>query len=207
METSVKRTSILDIIRNNAEVVILHNHPQCYQDTYDVHKCKLASVLVNTKGKVCKPVALTRDGINGSFIYKSVGNIYATEGDLLNENPIYEDVDVEWLKAEYEFDRPVYYIDHRNQICNEPHGTYIRHINLITGEITYEYNMTPKFFTIEELKASRPDLFPPKKRVRITTILDVEVNEKDAKELMEFPEVYSQNYDDSDAKISAEIID
>lgn len=187
MLTSVKtpkRTNILEIINSNADVFTTLTSDNHYKGSCDICKRKVASVLVDTNGDI-KTIILTN--VTGSvtadstLTYAPTSNVFASVGDILNSNPICNNVDRQYLIDEFGINRPVYYLDHKNEIGQDYFSSYISRINLVTGEITYRYNSSLKnyFFSQEELKASRPDIFPPKAKVKVTKEYILSVNESE----------------------------
>lgn len=99
---------------------------------------------------------------------KDASRVYASKQDLLNYHSIEDEVDIHWLREKFGLKRPLYYIDHKGEIETQDHEDRIDTINLVTNEVTYRYGMDGFFFTENELKASRPDLFPETVKVRVT---------------------------------------
>lgn len=207
METDIKRTSILDIINNNAEVYFPVKNPAFYEEEYEIKKGEIVSVLVNTNGEIGRySVILQREGATDTLFCKNICSVYASKQDLLNRLPLSDKVDLNWLREKYELKRPIYYIDHENRIASNVHEMRIDHINLVTDEVTYRWDMDGYFFTEEELKASRPDLFPPKTKVRVTKTYELEADKEDAEILVNDPSGFHP-YIDKEVSTTAEIID
>lgn len=184
MLTSVKTpktTSILDIIASNADVFTTLTSNNHYNGSRDICKRKVASVLVNPDGKIVSLILSNTTGgvtTDTTLTYVPTNNVFASIEDILNDNPICNYVDRQYLIDRFGINRPIYALNDKNKIYQVIFGSYISCINLITGEITYKYgSMDYFFFSQEELKASRPDIFPRKAKVKVTKEYILSVNE------------------------------
>lgn len=210
METTIKRTNILDIIANNADVYVARQHKDLFDGQRHVQRNKVVAVLVTPFCEIREIILSTDKMESGAMIYYArPKDIFASVNDLINDNPVCTEISKDYLNEKYGLDRPLYYLDPYNEIKTTPMKERVGHVNLVTDEVTFKFSVENMFLTEEELKASRPDLFSPKTKVRLTKTYELELAEEDAQALVETPEEYGNHYplDDSDATVSAEIVE
>lgn len=214
MELQRKRTTITEIIANQAPVFVYAQHASFYTRHSEIRKKKVVGALYRPNGALVK--LLLSDNMKPTIGDQVMhitphDRIYASVDDLVNENPISIDSlssdEVDKMSADYLLPERLYFIGHRDKVDFVSKSSQVEHINLVTGDVVYLNTNTEFFDTEKEAMASRPDLFPPKVKVKVTRTITTEVDsEEEAQRLIERADDYEALAVD-EIHTEAEIVD